>query len=415
MSSKEAGSGLSSQNKTTWSSFLKSIASFNGDLSSLTAPPFILSGTSLTEYSAYWAEHPALFVAPAQETDPEKRALAVLRWFLSTLRQQYCSRSEKLGSEKKPLNPFLGELFIGKWDGDENVGETSLISEQVSHHPPATAYAIRNEKHGVQLQGYNAQKASFSSTIYVKQIGHALYTVTPPSADKNDPSQQEKYVITLPHLHVESLIYGTPFMELEKSTYIVSNTGYTSKIHYSGKGWLSGKKNTFTASLYKENEGEKKPLYTVEGQWSNSFTIKDARAKKDVETLAVSELKTTPLTLAPIEEQDLYESRRAWRDVAANIETGNMDAVSTAKGKIENAQRELRKVEKSEGREWERRFFDRVEENSDPEFLDLARKAGLTSLESDKTGGVWRFNAEKAAGAKPPYHEIGGEGLGVPQ
>jgi hypothetical protein len=116
----------------------QSIASFNGDLSSLTAPPFILSGTSLTEYSAYWAEHPALFVAPAQEPDAEKRALAVLKWFLSTLRQQYCSRSEKLGSEKKPLNPFLGELFLGKWDSDANVGETSLISEQVRWVHPCT-------------------------------------------------------------------------------------------------------------------------------------------------------------------------------------------------------------------------------------------------------------------------------------
>ncbi|KAL4978216.1 hypothetical protein BDW66DRAFT_130541 [Aspergillus desertorum] len=413
MSSKDAASGLPAQNKSTWSSFLKSIASFNGDLSSLTAPPFILSGTSLTEYSAYWAEHPALFVAPAQEADPEKRALAVLKWFLSTLRQQYCSRSEKLGSEKKPLNPFLGELFLGKWDGDANVGETSLISEQVSHHPPATAYAIRNEKHGVQLQGYNAQKASFSSTIYIKQIGHALYTLTPPGADRNDPAQQEKYVITLPALHVESLIYGNPFMELEKSTYIVSSTGYISKISYSGKGWVSGKKNTFTASLYKESEGEKKPLYTVDGQWSNTFTIKDARTKKDVETVSVQDLQTTPLTLAPIEEQDLYESRRAWSDVAANIETGNMDAVSAAKGKIENAQRELRKVEKAEGREWERRFFERVDDNQDPEFLELARKAGLTSLESDKTGGVWRFSPEKAANAKPPYHKVGGEGLGI--
>ncbi|KAL4785680.1 hypothetical protein BJX76DRAFT_166465 [Aspergillus varians] len=413
MSCKDTASGLPAQNKSTWSSFLKSIASFNGDLSSLTAPPFILSSTSLTEYSAYWAEHPALFVAPAQETDPEKRALAVLKWFLSTLRQQYCSRSEKLGSEKKPLNPFLGELFIGKWDGDENVGETSLISEQVSHHPPATAYAIRNEKHGVQLQGYNAQKASFSSTIYIKQLGHALYTITPPSADKNDPAQQEKYVITLPHLHVESLIYGTPFMELERSTHIVSSTGYISKITYSGKGWLSGKKNTFTASLYKESEGEKKPLYTVEGQWSNAFTIKDARAKKHIDTVPVHTLKTTPLTIAPIEQQDLYESRRAWRDVAANIETGNMDAVSAAKGKIENAQRECRKIEKSEGRDWERRFFDRVEENHDAEFSELARKAGLTSLDGDKTGGVWRFSPGKAANAAPPYHKIGGEGLGI--
>lgn len=156
----------------------------------MTAPPFILSTTSLTEFSSYWAEHPSLFVAPAAESDPAKRMLAVLKWFLSTLKQQYASRSEKLGSEKKPLNPFLGELFLGRWV-DES-GETQLVSEQVrqvytciyliytavkqsttnyvySHHPPVTAYCIWNSKHGVQLQGYNGQRAAFSRmTINVK-------------------------------------------------------------------------------------------------------------------------------------------------------------------------------------------------------------------------------------------------------
>ena len=109
--------------------YLKSIASFNGDLSSLTAPPFILGTTSLVEFSSYWAEHPSLFVAPAVEKDPAKRALLVLKWFLSTLKQQYCSRSDALGSEKKPLNPFLGELFLGKWE--DQAGTTELVSEQV--------------------------------------------------------------------------------------------------------------------------------------------------------------------------------------------------------------------------------------------------------------------------------------------
>jgi hypothetical protein len=111
----------------------KSVASFNGDLSSLTAPAFILSSQSLVEFSAYWTENTPLFIAPTQEADPGKRALLVLKWLLNTLKQQYCSRSEKLGSEKKPLNPFLGEVFLGHWD--DEFGQTQLISEQVSHHP----------------------------------------------------------------------------------------------------------------------------------------------------------------------------------------------------------------------------------------------------------------------------------------
>ena len=97
----------------------------------MTAPAFILSTTSLTEFSSYWTEHPSLFVAPAAEKDPARRAALVFKWFLSTLKQQYATRSEKLGSEKKPLNPFLGELFIGKWE--DQAGTTQLVSEQVRY------------------------------------------------------------------------------------------------------------------------------------------------------------------------------------------------------------------------------------------------------------------------------------------
>lgn len=244
----------------------------------------------------------------------------------------------------------------------------------------------------------------------MKQIGHAQYTITPPGSN-----EKEKYLITLPNLHIESLIYGTPFVELEKSTKIASSSGYIAKIDYSGKGWLSGKKNTFSASLYKASEGEKKPLYTVDGQWSDTFTIKNARTKEVVDCWVVKDNETTPLTLAPLEKQDLYESRRAWAEVADNIKKGDMDAVSGYKSRIENAQRELRRVEKEQGREWERRFFNRIDEkDDDPLFQQVASSIDLAGcLEADKTGGIWRFDTTRAAGAEPPYHKVGGEGLGL--
>ncbi|KAI9846530.1 MAG: Oxysterol binding protein [Sclerophora amabilis] len=391
MSSKEEGAGVAPQNKGSWSSFLKSISSFSGDLSSLTAPPFILSTTSLTEYSSYWAEHPSLFVAPATEPDPAKRALLVTKWFLSTLKQQYSSRNEKLGSEKKPLNPFLGELFLGKWEDDQ--GTTQLVSEQVSHHPPVTGYCIWNDKHGVRLQGYNAQKASFSRTIHVKQIGHAILHLSLP----ND--QHEDYLITLPSLHIEGLIYGSPFVELNKATYITSSTGFTSKIDYSGKGWLSGKKNSFTATLYptpNSPTGKESPLYTIDGQWTESFIIKDASTKKEIDSFSHKTTKPTPLQVAPLDQQDPLESRRAWHAVATAIAKGDMDTTSAEKAKIENTQRDLRKKEQTEGREWERTYFTRFDK-ADPVFETLGRKVGESSIEADKTGGVWRWDEKKYA------------------
>lgn len=84
----------------------------------------------MTEFAVYWAEHPSLFVAPAHESDPEKRAMLVMKWFLSTLRGQHNSKDEN-GRRKgmKPLNPFLGEIFIGQWD--DAAGTTNLVAEQV--------------------------------------------------------------------------------------------------------------------------------------------------------------------------------------------------------------------------------------------------------------------------------------------
>ncbi|KAF2834971.1 oxysterol binding protein-like protein [Patellaria atrata CBS 101060] len=390
-SSQQEGAAVPASAKGSWSSFLKSIASFNGDLSTMTAPPFILSSTSLVEYSSYWAEHPSLFVAPTSEQDPAKRAMLVLKWFLSTLKQQYSSRNEKLGSEKKPLNPFLGELFLGRWN--DEAGETQLVSEQVSHHPPVTAYSIWNDKHGIRLQGYNAQKASVSSTINVKQIGHAILHI-----DAFD----EDYLITLPSLHIEGLITGSPFVELNRTSYIQSSSGYTAKIDYKGRGWLSGKKNTFSATLFPSGK-EKEVLYTVEGQWNDSFTIKGSM-KNVVEKFDAKAAKISPLLIADLEEQDSMESRRAWAKVAAAISKGDMDATSREKSLIENAQREMRKKEKEENREWERRFFTRKE--TSPVFEALVKKGGLQEeLDLDKTSGVWAFDSEKASSVKPPFRK----------
>lgn len=86
---------------------------------------------------------------PAQEEDPGKRALLVLKWFLTTIRPRLYGAAEKPVG-KKPLNPFLGELLMGCWD-DEECGQTRVWVEQVGHHPPCTAVCVRNEKFGVKV------------------------------------------------------------------------------------------------------------------------------------------------------------------------------------------------------------------------------------------------------------------------
>lgn len=336
----------------------------------MTAPAWIVSDTSLTEFSAYWGEMPGLLVAPASEKDPKKRMALVLKWFLSTLKQQYASRNEKLGSEKKPINPFLGELFVGKWE--DASGETRLVSEQVSHHPPVTAYSIWNNKHGVRLQGYNAQKASFGRTINVRQVGHCLLHID---------EFNEDYIITLPALHIEGLIRGSPYVELNKSSYIVSSSGYSARVDYSGAGWVSGSKNSLSAIVYPHGKEKSKSsiIYTAEGSWTDNFVIKDAN-KNAVETYDAKKQPKTPLQVAPIANQDPLESRRAWQNVSKAIAAGDMNLLSVEKSKIEEYQRTLRKKEASEGREWQRTFFTKA--NSLPAFEKLIKEVPHGSLVS---------------------------------
>lgn len=214
--------------------------------------------------------------------------------------------------------------------------------------------------------------------------------------------------MSIPALHIEGLIYGKPFVELNSCTYISSSSGFVSKIDYSGKGWVSGKKNSFTATMYPAGK-EKDILYSVEGQWTDGFTIKEgAGATKKtshtatVDTFLHKNAQRTPLTLAPIEEQDPYEAKRAWAPIAQAIVKGDMDTTSAEKSKIENAQRELRKKEQAEGREWERLFFTK-QPGPDKMFETLAKPIGQ-SIEAEKTGGVWRFDEAKAKTAAPPYH-----------
>ncbi|KAL5478891.1 KES1 [Sanghuangporus weigelae] len=359
----EIDANLPPSQRSSWTSFLKSIASFTGDLYSLTAPPFILSPISLTEFPAYWCERPDLFAEIAGGRTEEDRALRVLKWFISTLKGQYTTRNEKLGSEKKPLNPVLGELFYGHWPDRGGRGRTELIVEQVSHHPPITAYYISNKTKGLELQGHNAQKTAFSkASIIVKQIGHAILTLNLPNG-----AGKETYLVTFPRLVIAGLLIASPYIELTETSYIASSTGYLSTIEYSGKGYFSGKAHTFKATVTKPSVNPSLPLYVFEGQWDT--ISRDAKTGEEFTNV------TTPkeeVAVAPVEQQkDEFESRRLWKKVADGIRSGDFDTASREKTKIENEQRQRRREEQARGEKWPLRHFRR--EENDPEYEKLGR------------------------------------------
>jgi oxysterol-binding protein-related protein 9/10/11 len=334
-----------------------------------------------------------VFVAPAGESDPARRALLVLKWFLSSLRnQQYAGRDPKEGV-KKPLNAFLGEVFLAKWEDD--AGVTQLVSEQVSHHPPVTACRVWNDKNGVYAEGFTRQEITFSGTVNIQQIGRATLRLS----KHND----ETYLIPLPNVKVSGILTGNPYPELGGIYYIPSTSGYISKIEFSGKSFFrsSSKKHSFQASLYKEDL-ETKPLYTVSGNWDSTFTIHDANTDTDIETFNAATAASTPLSTASLTDQDPWESRLAWKSVREALDRGDMQRTSDAKNELENGQRAMRKAAGDDGESWPRAFF--RDAGEDLVAKELAGKVGGTIVKED-TKGIWIFRVQEwEKGIERPFH-----------
>ncbi|KAH7089084.1 hypothetical protein FB567DRAFT_522982 [Paraphoma chrysanthemicola] len=380
-----------SSNRSALKEFLASIATISGDLSNITAPPFVLAEYSTVEIPQYWADHPSLFISQAAEEDAEKRALSVLKYFIGTLRnQQYAGRNEGDGV-KKPLNAFLGELFLGGWRNEE-IGETRLVAEQVSHHPPVTACYLWNDKYGVRAEGFTQQEITFSGNVTIKQKGYAVLHL-----DKYD----EDYLIPVPNIKVKGILGGTPYPELQGDYSLISSNGYVSQIKFEGKSLFgSGQKNGFEAQLFHaDRPGE--ILYTAKGAWNGISTFHDAKMDQEIETFDVNGLSSTKIEVDDLSEQDPWESRKAWADVISALRSGDMKGTANAKSRVEEGQRQMRKDEEVRGEHWKPLFFERVEH--DPVFEKLStRDPG--SFTVDTTGGIWKINHEAVKSAKKPYH-----------
>ncbi|WFD18351.1 hypothetical protein MCAP1_000553 [Malassezia caprae] len=364
MSGKENGEALPQEQRHGWMSFIKSIASFSGDLSKMTAPSFILSPVSLTEYPSYWGEHPETLKPIQEKGSPEERMIATVRWFIATLKGQYTARNTSMGSEKKPLNPVLGEVFYGNWPDTTGNGELRLTSEQVSHHPPVTAYYLENQKLGISVEGHSGQKTSFNGhSITVVQVGHAILRA------KRSDGSVESYLITLPTLSIDGLWYGSPYIELTGDSYIYSSTGMLAKIHYSGRGYFSGKAHSFHASVSKSSTPTQH-FFEASGIWAGESTVSKSSFEAPGSVFWNADAHPRQeITVKPLEEMGEYESRRLWKTVADGIRSGNYDVASKDKSRIENEQRALRKQREADGTSHQLKHFDLIE--SDPDYAAL--------------------------------------------
>jgi len=100
-------------------------------------------------------------ISAVQENDAYLRMQSVLRWYLSGF-------YKKPKGLKKPYNPILGETYRCCWEHG-NGSRTFYLAEQVSHHPPISAFYVSNKKDGYVISSAILAKSKFyGNYLYIR-------------------------------------------------------------------------------------------------------------------------------------------------------------------------------------------------------------------------------------------------------
>lgn len=98
---------------------------------------------------------------------------------------------------KKPYNPVLGEFFRCRWKYD-NGTEGVYVAEQVSHHPPMSAYYFASPDNGILIQGNLKPKPKF--------LGNSAATLMEGGSRIHLTRHNETYEITMPNVYARGIL-----------------------------------------------------------------------------------------------------------------------------------------------------------------------------------------------------------------
>ncbi|KAK9762672.1 Oxysterol-binding protein OBPa [Basidiobolus ranarum] len=314
------------------------------DLSRVTLPVFVLEPRSFLEKITDFMSHPDLIQKTSLEADPLERFVQVVRYYLSGWHIQP-------KGVKKPYNPVLGEHFRCKWTFPDGT-EAFYLGEQVSHHPPISAYAFYCPENNFTLTGELSPKSKF--------LGNSAASMLQGSTNLrflNIPG--EEYSITYPNIYARGILFGTMMMELGDSVTVrCPQNDFICDVEFKTKGFFTGTYNAIAGTIKKESTGE--VLFEIGGNWSDKMEIRQVQnGRKGSWTpyfdATVSEVY--PKIVAPEDQQEQYESRRLWSKVTNALMSRNMDLATDEKTLIEDNQRKIAKERDENDIDWSPRFF----------------------------------------------------------
>ncbi|GAA5795608.1 hypothetical protein HPULCUR_000969 [Helicostylum pulchrum] len=320
------------------------------DLSRITLPTFVLEPRSLLEKFTDFMSHPELVVKASKTTDPVQRFVEVCRFFLS-------GWHIKPKGVKKPYNPILGEFFRCEYKL-KNGEKAMYIAEQVSHHPPVTAYFYSLPELGIFVTGEAHPKPKFlgnSAATMMKGYTRIVFSGL----------GNETYEISNPNVYARGILFGKMVMEMgDQSTVRCDSLDLICELEFKTKGYFSGENHSVSGKIKRQSTGE--VLYEISGIWTQELFIKGKNSSKE-SFFSVEKNPVISKLVEPLDNQEWNESRKLWSKVTAGLASNNMDYATDEKTFIENRQREETAARQKQGIQWQPRFFD-INKKAEYEF-----------------------------------------------
>lgn len=331
------------------------------DLSKVTLPTFILERRSLLEMYADHFSHAQLFSAITDGETSRDRMISSLKWYLSSF---HAGRDYNVA--KKPYNPLLGETFMCYYDLDAKCkgqvdggpvpwakpSSVAFYAEQVSHHPPVSAFYAENVEKRVMCNAHIWTKSRLTGlSIGVINAGRAVISLL---------DHSEQYIFTFPAAYAKGILHRKPYVELSGTVNVVCpQTGYKAEVEFLMKNMFNSKPNRLYCQVF--TPGKTSPTEIIEGDWTGTLKYKKRHNEHANEIFL--DVTATPLCkkiVRSLHEQGEKESRYLWRRVTAALFIDNLDLATKYKNELENTQREEEKLRKQNNSLYEPARFKRV-------------------------------------------------------
>uniref|UniRef100_UPI0035902350 oxysterol-binding protein-related protein 11 isoform X1 n=2 Tax=Myxine glutinosa TaxID=7769 RepID=UPI0035902350 len=339
------------------------------DLTRVVLPTFILECRSLLEMFADFLSHPDLFLAIADAPTAEARMIRFVEYYLTSFRE-----GRKGAVAKKPYNPIIGEAFRCSWftpsksagnatptestqtardlnlgadekipdqpvnigsaeSGSEDAGKATsqccmwYIAEQVSHHPPISAFYVECPDKGMCLNMHVWTKSKFlGMSIGVAMVGEGRLWLK---------EHGEEYTFSLPSAYARSIL-TVPWLELGgKVSISCVSSGYSASITFHTKPIYGGKLHRVNAEV--KHVASTTVVCRAQGEWNG--TLEFAYNNNTTKTIDASTLPVTRKRVRPLCNQRPFESRRLWQNVTNALRADDVEKATEQKHKLEQRQR----------------------------------------------------------------------------